>query len=261
MKKITIEGLLTWAFTQELCKAGSSVGTLGYSMAWSGMAEYAALGTIVDRSPNAYGVVPGFVYEGEPHPSALIVGNAVRALADLDGFEVGDGWNPFPDWIDPQGMVADEVARTIADLSIRSDRMNGRHVVNLVISSAILKRGPDWAAKEPRTMPIIGENGRPLWFVMRSAKDRTGKSYSFEDNGYDPIKKRPRKGAFRKYRLEHSVRGAILSRLDWQLWQSALETLHESLSCLPEFAGMPMFAPDRYPWKREKSALEMGLSN
>lgn len=255
MRKINIEALLTWAFTEELCKVGSaSTAPLGYSSGGSGIVQTAAYGTTIDVSPNIYGVVPGFVYQGEPSPSAIIVGNAVRGLADLQGFEVATGWRPFPDWMDPQGLVQDEVDRTIADLSIRTDRMNGRHVVNLVINCAIMKCGPDWRAKEPRTMQVIGENGRALWFVTRSAKDRTGKTYHYEDNGYDRIKKRPMKGAFRKWRLEHPVRAAILNRMDWQLWQSALEVLYESLSSRQEFSGMAAFAPDRHPWKRGISA-------
>ncbi len=74
----------------------------------------------------------------------MAVGDAVRALAKLDGFEIGAGWQPFPEWDDPHGLIAAEVASVVAHELGRGGRMNGRHVVNLVTSAAILRRGPDW---------------------------------------------------------------------------------------------------------------------
>lgn len=254
MSKRTIEGLLTWAFTEELCKVANPAPKGAAPSGSSGMAQYVEYGTIIDRSPNAFGVIPTFMDEGEPHPDALLIGRLVREIGTGDGFEIGAGWYPFPDWQDPQGLVRAEVERVIGEYAEKDGRANGKHVANLVITAAILKRGPDWRADEPRTQAVIDVNGKALWFVRKTARDRTGKRYAYEDNGYDRVKKRPMKGAYRKWRLEHSVRAAIISRLDWQLWQSALETLRESLAGRPQFADLAPFVPDRHPWTRARKA-------
>jgi hypothetical protein len=255
MKKISVEDLLTWAFTQELGKAGvmADIGQ-GYSAAWMGMAEVAALGTIVDRSPNAFGVIPSFVYEGDPHPDAVSAGNAVHRLAD-HGFDIANGWNPMTDWADEHGLIAEEVARLAEEQRGRSDHLSGKHVVSLTISAAVLKRGPDWRADAAKAV-MLTSKGKPVWFVKRTAKDSLGNAYYYEDNGFDARRQRPKKGAYRKWRLDRSIRGDVLSRLDWQLWQSALEEVHAWLSFknrLSTYELLPFF-PRRQPWNISKSA-------
>jgi len=249
MKKITIEALLTWAFTRELCKVGGpEIATTGYSFV-SGIAEYLVLGTLIDRSPNAFGVIPSFVHEGKPHLDAVAVGEMVRGLAN-EGFEIASGWNPVPEWQDDHGLIAAAVEKLAAEQRDRSDRLSGRHIVSMVISSAVLGRGPSWQAEEPKTV-VVTRMGKPAWFVMRKAKDRTGQTYHYEDNGFDQRRQRPVKGAYRKWRLDRSIRSDVLSRLDWQLWQSALELLHLRLSapkCLTSHDLLP-FRPIRAPWK------------
>lgn len=257
MKKTTIEALLTWAFTLELPKIGTSEAS--YSAApstWGILSDVINLGTMIDKSPNGYGVISGFSYEGEPHEDALVVGDAVRALADRN-FEIGEGWNPFPDWEDPHGLIADEVARVSAEQLGRSGRLNGRHVVSLVTTAAILKRGPDWRCDEPKTVMVMS-NGKPAWFIMRKCRDRTGAILNYEDNGFDQRKQRPKSGAYRKYRLDHSARGAILSRLDWQLWQAALEDLSESLCGRLQSHELAPFYPDRQPWASIRKSQRSG---
>lgn len=261
MKKMSIEALLTWAFTQELPKLGAGGG--GSFMAasnFSFISEVAVLGTIIDRSPNHFGVIPGYLYEGDPSSDALAVGNAVNELADRGGLEIDAGWYPFPEWADPQGLVRGEVDKIAAEQRQRNDRLTGRHVVNLVISSAMLGRGPIWTADEPETEFVRGANGRDVWFVTRWSRDRVGKRYSYEDNGYDAKRCKPKSGAYRKYRLAHSVRGATLSRLDWQLWQSALEALHESLRSRLSDHTLLEFHPDRHPWVRVRNHANKGSS-
>lgn len=261
MKKVAIETLLAWAFTQELPKIGAGGGGSVISASnWNVIADIAALGTIIDRNPNHYGAIPGYVYEGEPAPDAVVVGDAVRQLAVRGGYEVADGWYPFPDWVDPQGLVRAEVERVVAEQRGRSDRLSGSHVVNLVISAAKLGRGPSWHASEPRSQVARSSNGKDLWFVKRIARDRTGARYTIEDNGYDPKRHRPKKGAYRKFKLESSVRGAILSRLDWQLWQSALEALHESLRDKLTAHALADFHPDRHPWNRQETTSKSQLT-
>jgi len=261
MKKSTIEQLLTWAFVHELPKVGAgNGGTLVAGSSWNAIVEVAALGTMIDRTPNHYGAIPGYVYEGEPAADAVLVGDAVRALAQREGFEIAAGWHPFPEWQDPHGLVRAEVERVADEQRCRSDRLNGRHVVNLVISAAMLGRGPSWEAKEPTSRMKLGAKGKPIWFIDRKSKDSLGRTYIYQDNGYDQKRHRPLKGAYRQWTLSRSIRGDILTRLDWQLWQSALEVLHESLRDRLGAHQLYAFAPDRHPWLRAKTGAENTLS-
>lgn len=246
MKKISIEALLTWAFTVELPKVGATEGGApSYASGSAAFSEMVALGTLVDRSPNNYGVLSSFTFEGNPHPDAILVGDVVRGLAHRD-FEIADGWYPFPEWNDEHGIIRTEVAR-IAGEQVARGSVNGRHVVSLVTSAAVLKRGPDWTAREPKVV-MLTNAGRPAWFVTRKCKDRTGKLVSYEDNGFDQRKGKPMKGAYRKHRLDEPVRAAVIARMEWQIWQSALEVLHNGLSRYLSAHELLPFYPVMQPW-------------
>ncbi|NEI89522.1 hypothetical protein GR248_01700 [Rhizobium leguminosarum] len=254
MKKVTIEQLLSWAYSQELCKVGAPMADTGhgFSAAWSMMSEVAALGTLIDRNPNVYGVIPDYIAAAaDPHPDAVKVGDAVRAMQEFGSFDYsGDGtWNPFPEWDDALGLIAAEVASVDETLRLKGERLNGRHVVNLVTRHAILGRGPDWTAEQP-TVRMVMKSGKPAWFVAKKGRDALNKVYHYEADGFDKRKQRPMKGAYRKHELSTSIRGAILSRLDWQLWQDALHHLHSSLFGRLKSNDLLPFVPDRAPWAR-----------
>ncbi|QYA12949.1 hypothetical protein [Rhizobium sp. AB2/73] len=248
-KMIGIEALLTWAFVEELPKVESgSVGPSAAPSVWQMMFDVITLGTNIDKSPNGYGVVGNFVNIGEPHPDALIVGNAVRALADRNGYEIMSGWWPFPEWDDPHGVIRAEVDRIAAEqVYERGGRLNGRHIVTLVTSAAILKRGPDWTAEQPKVV-TVKNGGKDAWFIKRYAKDAFGGTIEYEDNGFHVKRQRPMRGAYRKYRLADPIRSAVIARLEWQLWQSALEALHDSLSGAMAAHDLLPFSPNRQPW-------------
>ncbi len=252
MKTTTITELLAWAFCQELCKVGAGGdGLTAVAMSnWSMTRDMAVWGTLIDRSPNLFGVIPGFIEEGAPHPDAIAVGKAVKALAAV-GFEVPEGWMPFPEFEDPYGLIAVEVDRVVADVRLKGDRLGGRHLVTLVTGAAILGRGPDWSCDQPK-FRMVHMRGEPQWFVKRTAKDALGRVYEYEANGFDPVKRRPRKGAYRKYELSQMLRGDVLSRLDWQLWQDALGFLSERLEGRLKAHRIAPFFPDRQPWARRK---------
>jgi hypothetical protein len=257
MKKVTIEQLLTWAFTQELCKVGAPMadaGGLGYSQAWSITSDMAVLGTIIDRSPNVYGVIPDFISaSSDPHPDAVKVGNAVRAMDEFDSFGYSSNgvWNPFPEWSDEQGLIAAEVARVDEELHLKGERLTGRHIVNMVIRHSILGHGPDWTADEPKVRMVM-KAGKPAWFVSKKARDAFNRPFTFETDGFDKRKGRPAKGAYRKYELSAPIRGAIISRMDWQLWQDALHHLHSRLYGRLQANDLQPFVPDMQPWARLK---------
>jgi hypothetical protein len=251
MKKMTIEALLSWAFIEELPKvdAGPSV-SLVMPSSWDAISDIAALGTLIDKSPNGYGVVADFVSTSDPHPDALIVGDAVRALAKRNGYELMSGWKPFPEWDDPHRVIQAEVDRIAAtQVYERGGRTNGRHVVTLVTSAAILKRGPDWRADQPKVV-MVQNAGKDAWFVKRYSRDAFGKRMEYEDNGFNQRQQRPVKGAYRKYRLAEPIRSAVIARLEWQIWQSALEALHDSLDGRLTAHDLLPFNPDFQPWWR-----------
>ena len=257
MKKMTIERFLTWAFSVELAGWRPDDGAdLGYgASAWAAIERVGMLGTRIDG-----GAAPlGQSRRDEPHADAFAAADAVMALGSLGGFDVAAGWTPFPDWADEHGLVAGEVARVIEEQRLRGDRVNGDHVVNLVLASAVLGRGPDWQADEPQA-EMIKRGGNPAWFVMKKGRDAFGRIYEYEADGRNQAGKRPVKGAYRKYELTAPVRGAILARLDWQLWQDALATLHDSLGGrLANHALLP-FRPDRQPWVRQH-VVSQGIVN
>ncbi|SMD18552.1 hypothetical protein [Rhizobium sp. RU36D] len=253
MKKIGIEELLTWAFTVELPKVSADrdwiagLPSIGFASASGMLTETLALGTIIDRSPNAFGVIPCSIDTGEAHPDAMRVGDAVRGLGDM-AFEIGEGWAPFPEWEDPHGVIAPEIASIAAGYCARDGRVNGRHIFTLVTTCAVLMKRPDWTADQPEVV-VVTNNGNPAWFVKRYAKDRMGRSVPYEDNGYDVKRQRPVKGAYRKYRINGSIRAAVVGRIEWQLWQHALLTLRDALAGKLEGHDLLPFTPRMEPWR------------
>ncbi len=246
MKKVGIERLLTWAFSVELANwRPEERENIGYpASAWAVIQRIGAMGTRIDG-----GMPMGQVLREEPHADALLASDAVMALAERGGFEVAPGWQPFPEWRDEHGLVAAEVARVVEEQRLRGDIANGDRVVTLVLSCAMLGRGPDWEADEPEA-EVVSLNGKPRWFVKLKAKDAFGRVYEYETDGRDPAKRRPLRGAYRKYVLSAPVRAAILDRLDWQLWQDALAHLHDSLAPRLKNHVLLPFRPNRQPWAR-----------
>lgn len=249
MKTMMIEQLLMWAFNEELPKIDAGIG--GPSAApstWNAVQEMISLGTIVDRQPNRHGVISGFVSDGEAHPDAYIVSACVARLAETEGFNVPPAWAPFPEWSDEHGLIAAAVARIRLEEMGRAGRLNGRHVVNLVRRCAILKSGPDWQVSDPPKIVKEGDKGKGAWFVTRTKKDRLGNTVTYLDNGFDKRTRRPKKGAFQKFRLATSIRGAVIARMEWQLWQSALEMLHGLMKGRLSSIDLLPFRPYYQPW-------------
>ncbi|TPW28599.1 hypothetical protein FJU08_17500 [Martelella alba] len=250
MKKVAINELLTWAFTEELCKEGAgpkaSLGPAMIKSAWSAMSEVETLGTVVDRSPNGFGVIPAAIDLGEPHEDALKVAEAVRALTK-EGFDIPDSWQPFPEWDDERGLIAAEVARVMMHEKMRGQRRTGRHAYNLIVTCAVLKHGPDWHAERPAEQMIMRQ-GKPAWFMMKRMKDSFGNWREYEVDGYDRKAQRPRKGAYRKYELAEPLRGAIIARIDWLVWRSALKLLERELAGQLTRSSLLSIAFDSQPW-------------
>jgi hypothetical protein len=246
-KKVTITGLLEWAFKEELCKVGAGGGgSMVATSSWDMMNGFAELGTLIDKSPNQYGVIPNFIGDSWPAHDAVLVGDAVRALVGI-GFELPAGWNPLAGFEDPFGLVEIEVERVVQEMRLKPDTLTGKHAAAIVTGCAILSRGPDWRCDAPE-FRLVSANGKPRWFIHRTKKDAFGRKYAYEDDGFDRVKQRPKPKAYRKYELKASLRGAIVSRLEWQVWQDALLHLGESLAGRLEAHELLPFVPNRTPW-------------
>lgn len=256
-RKITIEKLLEWAFREELCKVGAGGGfSLVSASAWDLVSGMAELGTLIDRSPNGYGVIPGFHADGEPHPDALLVGDAVRGLREI-GFEIPKGWNPLSEFDDPHGLIAAEVERVAGRERIKGDRLTGRHMAALVTGAAILGRGPDWSIADDPGFRRVLIAGEPAWYIKRRQKDALGRFYEIETaDGLDKRSRRPKKGAYRKFELKRPMGNEILSRLEWQIWQDALDFLHGRLAKQLSAYDLEPFAPRRFPWLAKRKNQE-----
>ncbi|MGV0817135.1 hypothetical protein [Martelella sp. AMO21009] len=255
MKKMTIQQLLTWAFTEELCKTEATGGRISprLSSANAGLNAAGELGTIIARTPNEWGVVPTWEDGVAPDPDALIVGDAVKALTGT-GFDIPEGWQPFPEWAnDEHGLIAGEVDRVLAEERQHGVRRTGSHAFSLLVTCAVLKRGPDWYAERPKVR-MVERQGKPVWFITKRQKDSFGRWHEVETDGYDRKAKRPKRGAYRKYVLSHGLRGEIQSRIDWIVWQAALQMLERELAGR---LGEKQITPMRFdmsPWMREVRA-------
>lgn len=244
--KIGIEKLLQWAFTQELCSkkpayGAIETGTSNFTM----IMEIIRLGAVIDRTPNIM-AASSALEPIEPHIDAQAVRDAVRALSERR-FEIAEGWNPFPEWADETGLIAENVRHEVDAIKARGEATSGRQIVALVYTCAILGRGPDWTADKPKVV-TVKHAGKEAWFVQQKNVDLLGRPFMLEVNGYDRKRKRPVRGAYRKQELAEPILGDILSRLEWQLWQDALSVLHKSLHGRLLAHDLLPFVPRRQPW-------------
>jgi hypothetical protein len=256
MKSWDIERALAWAYREELPKLVEGDGTIGgVRSAWSGVSTYARLLTVIDD--NRYGVVPNLAERGEPHPDALVIGDAVNALeAHCAGpFEPPEGWDPFEDF--DLGEDGPAFARRGLDRLTALDRDGeGRSIRRLketpgrlVLKHAILGGAPDWASEPPERRWLVGANGKPTWFrkVVQHVTTATGsvKAIEHEEHVADP---RRVKGAYRKAVYEPDPAEIARERAEYELWRAALDAVAEALDgALTSMAVRPSTRPRR-PW-------------
>jgi hypothetical protein len=227
--KIDVEKLLQWALRDELPK-GQAIS----ASPWDMITRFCALGVRVDVSGHGDGL--GFL-GGEPHPDAIIVADAIRALdtASSVGETVDDALALFGDF----AGIAHEAARAI--LRTTFDQRS------IVMSCAAMGTRPKWQFElpTPKQMfaPSIG--GAPRAIV-----------YGIDADG-DLVEVRP--GADGRYRLKARPRSPLNwclpsplhigeCRAEWIAWHHALNSLADSLDgALAAFDVYPVALPLR-PW-------------
>jgi hypothetical protein len=244
-QKIDIENLLRWAFTSELPKGGGIDGLAGMNSAWrmleasswGKIMSFAELGTLIDSGPKDGSRM--FLEQGEPHRDALLVGEAV---AGLHGVEIGgfDQWDAFGDRPDLAPHLAGLSARIERRLQAMPQMSRARLPVTLIVSAAVTGRAPDWRWTEEPKLRMVEVAGRPAWFVRENRAKPGDLAEIVEVDGYDPRRRRPKKGAYRKYEVTPDAFGLALSRADWQVWVACLNMLTEDLAgCLADWEVVP----------------------
>lgn len=237
MRTVTIEELLSWAFVHELPKGGGVDGLANMNSAWRKLqasswgkvTAFAELMTLVDTDPGG----GNYLFEqGEPHDDAIVVGEAVAALAFAEP-ALPAGWWPLPDW-----QFAGEVERGLAEAAVgralerwasRTPARRAALIVNLVIGSAILGRGPHWEAPQPKVR-MVSRAGKPAWFRIVNVRDDLGHAHPREVDGFDTRRGRRHRDAYRKYEFGEDPVGDIMGRIDYRLWRMACAAVAKEVS-------------------------------
>ncbi len=97
IKRVDIEGLVNWAYREELPKAvdEESSAKIGYMRSgWASISSFGTLLSVVDV--NRFDVVPYDESDEPPHPDAIVLHQAVMALEEFE-LDLPDGWCPMPE--------------------------------------------------------------------------------------------------------------------------------------------------------------------
>jgi hypothetical protein len=254
-KAMTIEDALRWAYREELPKR-----EFGGADGASWLATYVELGTRIDV--NAFGVVPYAIgSDAPPHPDAIKLWQAVQALDALE-IEAPEGWNPIADLGDIGALGPAAVAKAFAAETIIDSSGKRRFKVKpsrLVVHFAVFGDREEWRA-EPTMIATVTENGKPKWFrrerrwvdTGRYADQGFGHWAEVEVSGVSAKSKRPFADAYRKHVLDPDPHMAIVARMEWQLWRSAIDMLAEDVE-LDAITLLPSALP-QWPWESERAA-------
>lgn len=256
MKRIDIEHLVRWAYCDELPKVGRETSLIAaIRSSWSSLSRYGELLTVVQEGDiaNRWGLVP-LAGADDPHPDALVVADAVEALAGFE-VELPEGWNPLSDMGDlgPEGLEA--VSRGLDRLSpVGADgqRKVRQPLARLLIRHAVLGSAPAWEAEAPAPRMVIGANGKPMWFrrIVATSPGPFGPvTTTVEVDGYNPSRQRPFPGAYRKVELVPDPAPVVVERGEYELWVAGLGLLVELLAGkLAAHVALPCARVPR-PWE------------
>lgn len=245
MRKMTVGEALTWAWSEELPKADAAMrgaaADLSSRSAWSAIAAYGELHSIVDRQPNRFGCIP-FDEPGWPHPDALAIADAVAGLADCI-IDVPEGWHPMPELAGIDEALA---RRALVDTMVKATRQEGGRLFfrirpdMLVVRFAILAIAPDWRMIEtPERRVEMGANGKPRWFVEQRVSEVIGTMpdgsdrivyQSVEVDGWSERRKMPMPGAYQKAYLDPDPVPAMVARAEYEIFVAAMRMLFDELS-------------------------------
>ncbi|MCP4564048.1 MAG: hypothetical protein GY873_30190 [Bosea sp.] len=243
MKKraIGVEAFLSWAYVEELPKAGRDPvviamgggGGGGMAGGWDAVSQQGQLMAemVSDGRPNRYGVLPVAIDCGPPHPDALAAHKAVSAL---DGWEVGfpEDWDPLGDMNLHVSAHRECVARArqrILTIDRAGRERFRQRPAELVRHHAIMKSAPAWQAKAPVMSFVLGANGKPAWF-RKVAMQEGATCFEREVDGFNPKARRPYPDAYKKTLLEPDPMFAAVDRAEYEIWHAALGEVCRTLA-------------------------------
>lgn len=232
---IDVEDAVAWAFRSELPKRGAAE-----SNGRSPLYSLQQLGCLIDQG-NREPRLPAAL--GDPHPDALAIEQAVRALARFSGWSI-DGVDLAPD----VGLEVDQpkaLARAVRGMS------------GAVVVHGRMGNRPRWGRPEFACGPDIAANGKPRvqvtvteihegafgpvaeTFTEPARATRGGR---YPEGAYSPLAWRP------------APQSIADERADYLAWWCALDQLARDLADrLATLAVLPPSAPAQ-PWAGERDA-------
>lgn len=244
MLKMTIEDALTWAYRDELPKAGAAGWLKGPRMATPGWVKAAETWAGRIDISNTYGLMPDLGATASPHPAAIALHELLGCLDDVafapERMEV------FNDWmvdagVDERALLQEVAGAARARVLIRLEegalRLRG-DLAERLRRCALLGPPTGW---KPRPRPelkfVLSKQGQCKWFRMERQPvrfDKQGRPVAFVDVETDAVQcpraKRPLKGAYRKTCLVPDPSALADDRLEWIIWRLSLDAVAEMAS-------------------------------
>jgi len=251
-KRMGVEDLLRWAYCIELPKQPRQAGPMGMPVAWDKVAKWMEELTLTVGDGNGYGVEPDLTAADFPHADALAVHAAMERLDGLQ-VEMPEGLDLLSDLPEIESHHEALVTRALDQLCV-FDREGRRWLKSsprrLVFRHAILGGCPDWIVDAPE-VKAVSEYGKVKWFV-REVMVTDGAfgpvNVEIEVDGYDQRRHVPKPGAYTKTVLDPDPLWAVVGRMEYQIWRSALDMLVEDLSAmLRDHEALASTRPVR-PW-------------
>lgn len=265
MRTMPIERLLTWAYCEELPKAGATGGELGFIASPMGrVKDVADLGALVDV--NRYGVVPIMgLADDEPHPDALLVAEAVDGLTwlEVEAFDVDDLAADMIHLGEPVRAAAGEARRVLVRRTEHGRDLLPLDAAVLVRRYAMVGGAPAVRGVMPKLVDATGPQGHPVWRKRVSRAVQwdavTGEAIRFEEVEVDvPVRRGTGgapDGAYRVQVLQPDPLPVFVERLTYAVWRAALDWLAAELD--GRLATVTVLPSGRaaMPWFGEEDAL------
>lgn len=252
MKRVmTIEAALQWAYCEELPKdqRRAEAGPSSFAPGFMSCKRAGEMGTVID-DPNIHGVLPDPFARQEPHPDAVIIGEAVRRICAID--HTFDDWEPLPDLEgdEVRRLGAYAVTRALLRLTARNADGSMRLAFNpdrLIIKHAVLGGCPDWVLDAPEMHYQLGANGKPGWFI-RTVIGEGREAQEIEVDGMDRKRRIPLPGAYQKPYLDPDPTETAVQRGEYQVWWVTLQALADDLSDRLETISVTPSPRSARPW-------------
>lgn len=221
----------------------------------------------------AGGSVPMMAPQGDPHPDAVLFKRACQALAaeaQSPAYDVEDCLSDQRQRLalGPQERLARDWRHAAPYLD-----NNAHDPCGLVVAYAAMARAPnggrrDWTIARPDWHPepiershlVDASGGRPRWFAEVRRRVRISEpgerpvqyqTRAFEEEGYDPRRRRPLPSAYRKVVFEPDPAFVARARHVYALWWCALEYLAAWLEASGALSAHVVAGPQgpEKPWQ------------